>query len=82
MKTARMALCGFFVMTIVLMPVSEEGSIFAQQGGCCKQRSSVNTGWQKNGLIFRDCDQANRRMDGGDNIFDPTGLIWWDSFCR
>jgi hypothetical protein len=82
MKIAHLALCGFLAVTIVLMPVSEEGSSFAQQGGCCKQRGSVNAGWFRNGLIFRDCDQANRRMDNGDKIFDPTGLIWWDSFCR
>jgi hypothetical protein len=48
--------------------------------GCCKQRPSYQGNWYKNGLSYAKCKQQNER--DRDNIFDQSGLIWWDMRCR
>jgi hypothetical protein len=49
--------------------------------GCCKERSSYDSGWSENGMGFGECDEVNNDRDG-DPIFQPTGLIWWDRSCQ
>lgn len=46
--------------------------------GSCKSRNSQDEMWKTNGLDFNTCEQQNKQVDG-DNIFDPIGLIYWDS---
>jgi hypothetical protein len=52
-----------------------------QQAGCCKVRDALSSrNWQKNGLNFQNCKQLNDKRDG-DNVVQPTGLVWWDGQC-
>lgn len=48
--------------------------------GCCKERSSYNDGWRKNGVSYEACERLNRERDG-DNVNDARGLVWWDVRC-
>jgi hypothetical protein len=53
----------------------------AQQTGCCKVRDALSSGdWRNNGLNLQNCTQLNDKRDG-DNVFQPTGLVWWDQNC-
>lgn len=47
--------------------------------GCCKQRSSVNDAWYRVGSDLNACKNLNAAE--GDNIFHPTGKVWWDVAC-
>lgn len=52
------------------------------QSGCCKTRSAPNAAWTKRlDLDFAACRAENQQRDKGDNLFEPTGLVWWDQKC-
>jgi hypothetical protein len=52
------------------------------QSGCCKERSTITSRWNRRlDLNFTDCRNLNQQRDRGDNIFEQTGLIWWDRGC-
>jgi hypothetical protein len=49
--------------------------------GCCKEReSSWTPSWYQVRLNFRDCEDRNREIDG-DDVFEQSGLVWWDVVC-
>ena len=51
----------------------------ADPTGCCEQRDNPNSGnWYRNSLNFSACDQLNRTLDNNDDIFKPTGKVWWN----
>ena len=50
--------------------------------GCCKERASLNSDWRKQpGISINQCKRINKDKDG-DNVFDASGLVWWDVNCR
>jgi hypothetical protein len=49
--------------------------------GCCKQRAAQHDPWYDNGMNFDQCKAANAKEDPPDNLFEPSGLIWWDVTC-
>jgi len=50
--------------------------------GCCKDRSSAAGIWSRNGKNYEACKNDNQRRDGGDDLLQPAGLVWWDLQCR
>jgi len=73
-------------LTLVIGPTVAPPSriqALAQQpaAGCCKVRDALSSrNWQKNGLNLPNCTQLNDKRDG-DNVRQPTGLVWWDARC-
>ena len=66
---------------ILLVSISSNKYLFAQPNGCCMQRNSTNENWYANGLNFWQCKQFNQHRDG-DDVFAPSGLVWWDVRCQ
>ncbi len=62
----------------VMLPCDSQ--LFAVSG-CCKRRDSYRARWYKTGTDFRACERSNRDVDQ-DNVFDESGLVWWDVACR
>ena len=61
-----------------MLPCGNEA--FAQ-AGCCMQRSSLDAAWRAlRGVPLRECRERNER--DRDNVFDESGLIWWNVRCR
>lgn len=55
--------------------------VLAQPRGCCKERDSLSRrDWRQNSLSFENCRRLNDKRDG-DNVYQPTGLVWWDERC-
>ncbi len=73
-----LVILGFFLITGLLLPFSGDNKLYAVSG-CCKERDKDR--WYPNGLNFRDCETLNQRRDG-DNVFDQSGFVWWDTQCR
>ena len=48
--------------------------------GCCKERQTLNQPWRTNGKNLNQC-KAQNEIDR-DNVFDMSGLVWWDAKCR
>jgi len=48
--------------------------------GCCKERNSYQARWAKNGKNFAACKRLNKK--DGDDVFDESGLYWWDQKCQ
>jgi hypothetical protein len=36
--------------------------------------------WRMNGMSYRDCSDANQRVDG-DDLHQPIGYYWWNGRC-
>ncbi len=53
------------------------GGVALAISGCCKQLKGGN--WVKFNRDFKLCKIKNSRE--GDDIFQPTGRIWWDTRC-
>jgi hypothetical protein len=52
------------------------------QAGCCKTRNALNAQWIKRAdLAFAACRDFNQTRDSRDNVFEPSGLVWWDRAC-
>ena len=47
--------------------------------GCCKQRTSANDPWYRTASDLNVCKDLNGT--DGDNIFEPSGKVWWDLAC-
>lgn len=64
-----------------VVPPSGVQALAQQQAGCCKERDALSSrNWQKNGLNLPNCTQFNDKRDR-DNVFQPTGFVWWDGQC-
>ncbi len=51
------------------------------QAGCCMQRSSLDAAWRPlRGVPLQECRGRNER--DRDNVFDESGLVWWNVRCR
>jgi hypothetical protein len=63
------------------VPPAHVQALAQQQAGCCKERDALSSrNWRKNGLNLQNCTRLNDKRDG-DNVFQPTGLVWWDEKC-
>jgi hypothetical protein len=52
-----------------------------EPAGCCKERDALSSrNWRNNGLNLQNCTRLNDKKDG-DNVYQPTGLVWWDGRC-
>jgi len=58
--------------------VSTDKNIIAGSG-CCKTRKSTDSPWRKTHTDFDKCKKQNE--DEKDNVFKPTGKVWWDAAC-
>lgn len=54
-------------------------SLMVAKSGCCKTRKSPQHPWAKIHNNFDQCEAANNA--DGDNIYQSTGLYWWDRSC-
>jgi hypothetical protein len=54
-------------------------SLKVAKSGCCKARQSTKNPWVKVNKSFEDCQNASG--DGGDQIYNGSGLYWWDRSC-
>ena len=64
-----------------LMSAPPRSSAVFAQSGCCKERSSYDGRWGRNGRSYEDCKALNDKKDG-DNVLDERGLVWWDARCQ
>jgi hypothetical protein len=72
---------GLLLIIIAILMVLPIGSQLMAVDGCCKQRNSYSENWRRSRLNYPQCRQLNQQRDG-DNIFDQSGLVWWDVRCR
>ncbi len=72
------------LLTLIIGPTVPPHGVRAlaqQQAGCCKVRDALSSrNWRPNGLSLQNCTKLNEKRDG-DNVFQPTGLVWWDKQC-
>lgn len=54
-------------------------SLMVAKSGCCKERRSPQHPWAKIHSDFAQCETGNN--NDGDNIYQSTGLYWWDRSC-
>jgi hypothetical protein len=72
-----------FVILVTFVTLIVPGTINLTNAarGCCMQRTSLNGQWNRNGMNFRKCRDANQSQDRGDNLYSPSGFIWWNENC-
>ncbi len=70
-----------FLITVFPVLFSTEEISCADPTGCCKQRQTPDSEWYANNLNFSACQQLNGALDGNDDIFQPSGRVWWDLHC-
>ena len=64
-----------------VVPPPSVQALAQEQAGCCKERDALSSrNWRKNGLNLQNCTRLNDKRDR-DNVFQPTGLVWWDGRC-
>ena len=71
---------GLAVLVAIFFVVGFTNDPLFAVSGCCKERKSYKVGWSKNGKSFADCKKLNKK--DGDDVFDKSGLYWWDQKCR
>jgi hypothetical protein len=49
--------------------------------GCCMQRKSYTQNWTRNRMDFVTCKRNNDKIDR-DDVFNRSGLYWWDLSCK
>lgn len=49
--------------------------------GCCKERKSKDSPWRKIKGDLDSCKKRNDKKDDKDNVFKPSGSVWWDVAC-
>jgi hypothetical protein len=66
--------------TILIVTQFATISVHAQ-AGCCMQREATGGSWFEIGRDLNQCRQFNAAQDSNDNVFEPTGFIWWNIRC-
>ena len=51
------------------------------QTGCCMQRASAGGSWFEIGRDLNQCRELNAAQDNNDNVFQASGVIWWNIRC-
>ena len=81
MKKALFVVGVLTFLTCILAFFSASSSVLADPAGCCMQRPDTNSAWVRNQLNFSACQQLNQALDH-DDIFQPTGRVWWNVQCH
>jgi hypothetical protein len=72
---------GLFLAALGLSLLPPCSGPLLAQSGCCKTRQP-NGPWSKRPeLTFAECRDLNQEQDR-DNVFEPTGRVWWDRECK
>ena len=71
---------GFSLLAATFLLIANTGSNLFAISGCCKQRESFQKNWYRNGVDFETCRDFNKR--DGDDVFNESGLFWWDIGCQ
>jgi hypothetical protein len=71
---------GLAVLVAIFFVVGFTSNPLFAVSGCCKERKSYKGGWSKNGKSFAACKKLNNK--DRDDVFDESGLYWWDQKCR
>ena len=81
MKKALFVVGVLTFLTCVFAFFSTSSRVLADPAGCCMQRPDTNSAWVPNNLNFSACQQLNQALDH-DDIFQPTGRVWWNVQCH
>ena len=81
MKKLVLILGGVVAIALFSTTLPCGNQVFAISG-CCKERASLSRGWTKQPprIGINECKKKNRK--DRDNVFDASGLVWWDVKCR
>lgn len=67
----------FFVAAMTILSINHK---VAAISGHCMKRESYAEEWQiEESWDFNTCNEKNKESDG-DDIFDPIGLVYWESY--
>ena len=73
---------GLFLAAFALLLLPPCSNPLMAQAGCCKMRPALNAPWIKRpDMTLAACREQNAQKDR-DDLFEPTGLVWWDRACR
>lgn len=72
---------GLAVLAAIFLVTSFTVDPLFAVSGCCKKRNSYQASWTKIGKNFAACKKLNTKKDG-DDVFDESGLYWWDQKCQ
>jgi hypothetical protein len=71
--------------TIAISPVTAKTQSSHKKllaaSGCCKERKSKDSPWRKIKGDLDSCKKLNDKKDNKDNVFKPSGSVWWDVAC-
>jgi hypothetical protein len=83
MKMRRLAFIGIVALwALALSAIPPCSRPLLAQSGCCKERQTLTSRWvRRPDVNFTECRKLNQKKDGGDNIFEQAGLVWWDRDC-
>lgn len=70
-----------YPLTASLLAVTQADQKVLALAGCCKVRNTPNDPWHRTNLTFDQCRARNDSVDRSHNIFDQSGLVWWDVTC-
>ena len=70
---------GLSLLAAIFLLTVTSGDRLLAVSGCCKERKSYKGKWFKNNMSFAGCKKQNSQ--DGDDVFDKSGLIWWDMKC-
>lgn len=70
---------GAVVSGIILAGTIVASDTARANSGCCLKRDSERAPWTEVGRDFAQCNDLN--ADEGDDVFAPSGLVWWDLDC-
>lgn len=68
------------VLVAIFLVTGFTGDPLLAVSGCCKARKSYKGSWAKNGKNFAACKRLNK--NDGDDVFEKSGLYWWDQKCQ
>jgi hypothetical protein len=69
----------FYAYAIPMAPGTIEKT-HAGARGCCMQLAPDGV-WYQNGMDFNQCRSANQSHDGNDDLYQPSGVFWWNVDC-
>ena len=80
MKNVTIAL-GIVLVVVGTLTALPCGRYVVAVTGCCKERPTEDHAWRRSAMTFEQCVDANQVRDGGGEIFEPNGTVWWDIGC-
>ncbi len=80
MKKNVLLIIGLSLLAAIFLLTATSGDRLLAVSGCCKERSSYKGRWFKNEMPFAKCKKQNGK--DGDDVFEKSGLYWWDQKCQ